>query len=136
MNISLLLDVLRPHGPITARQTPRDACAGCQCLSHMMFRTLTHLHKILPYYTVSLTTRAQFCTIISPSYYVNNSSVSLWKPVQYRAQTATYYSGTRSVTICLFPSQPGPNFEPSLGLFTVPGVAMFVCNFLCRKGGK
>ena len=82
MNISLLLDVLPPHGPINARQTPRDARAGCQCLSHMTFQTPMHLHKILPYYTVSLTTRAQLCTIISLSYYVNNGSVSLRKPVQ------------------------------------------------------
>ena len=43
-------------------------------------------------------------------------------------------SGTKSVAVCMFPYQPGPNFEPSLGLVTVPGVAMFVCDYLCRKG--
>ena len=40
------------------------------------------------------------------------------------------------MTICLFLSQPGPNFEPSLGLVTVPRVDMFVCDFLFKKGGK
>ena len=103
-------------------------------ISSIQLKLIKHWDSFLSHCisTVSLSTRVEIHTIISPKCSADFYIVSVWKPVQKWVQITISCVPHAQWIYAWFPSQPGHNVEIPLCLVSMWFILVDICKHLCR----